>query len=117
MGIFYTLKPEQVQTLQDLWNGIDTVAILPTGFGKSIIYQLLPYLIQKKTGAAEPMIAIVVAPLNSIMEDQIQSLRSKNLKGCYLSYDAKEIVTFDDNEVTLRNTGQTKKLKVCVLVA
>ena len=79
MGIFYTLKPEQVQTLQDLWNGIDTVAILPTGFGKSIIYQLLPYLIQKKTGAAEPMIAIVVAPLNSIMEDQVQCIDASSL--------------------------------------
>ncbi|XP_052271703.1 uncharacterized protein LOC127872412 [Dreissena polymorpha] len=69
----------------------------------------------KKTGAAEPMIAIVVAPLNSIMDDKIQSLRSKNLKGCYLSYDAKEIVTFDDNEDDIEGHSSDKETEEMVL--
>ena len=38
------LKEEQLETLQSLMNGEDTLAVLPTGYGKSLIYILLPLL-------------------------------------------------------------------------
>ena len=57
-----TLKPLQIQILQNLISGKDTVAILATGAGKSICYQL-PYLYYKKT-------VIVISPLIALMEDQ-----------------------------------------------
>ena len=70
-NISYTLRPKQIETLYELFRGVDTVAVLPTGYGKSIIFQLLPFMMQKKFGTEEPLIVIVVAPLNSIMEDQV----------------------------------------------
>ncbi len=41
------LKPEQEECLVHILNGGDVVALLPTGFGKSLIYQLLPIVSEK----------------------------------------------------------------------
>ena len=36
--LFFKLKPEQEECLINILNGGDVVALLPTGFGKSLIY-------------------------------------------------------------------------------
>ncbi len=41
------LKPEQEECLVHILNGGDVVTLLPTGFGKSLIYQLLPIVSEK----------------------------------------------------------------------
>ncbi len=41
------LKPEQEECLVHILNGGDVVALLPTGFGYSLIYQLLPIVSEK----------------------------------------------------------------------
>ncbi len=43
----WQLKPEQEECLVHILNGGDVVALLPTGFGKSLIYQLLPIVSEK----------------------------------------------------------------------
>jgi superfamily II DNA helicase RecQ len=57
----------------------DVVAILPTGYGKSLIYELLPFWHFEKTG--KPAVVLVVEPLNVIIQQQIQKL-----KGVFLSW-------------------------------
>ena len=46
------LKEEQKEAVRNIVNGRDFIAVLPTGFGKSLIYQLLPsmfaYISSKK---------------------------------------------------------------------
>ena len=58
--------------------GKDVVGVVPTGYGKSIIFQLLPfiqeYLLGKKT------IVIVIAPLNAIIDDQIKNLLKRGVR-------------------------------------
>lgn len=49
----------------------DTIAILPTGYGKSLCY-VVPYLIKKKN-------VIVISPLISLMEDQANNLTEKGI--------------------------------------
>ena len=44
----FELKPEQEQAVQGLLNGKDILAILPTGFGKSVIYQTFANLRKSK---------------------------------------------------------------------
>lgn len=66
-----TLKDLQYEIIDNCIMGNDTIALLPTSYGKSICYQL-PYLITKTN-------VIVVSPLISLMEDQQQDLRSKNI--------------------------------------
>ena len=71
IGIEYQLKEKQLETLKKLWEKRDCICVLPTGYGKSIIYQLLPWFLQGER--ERPGIDIVVAPLSSIIIDQVAS--------------------------------------------
>lgn len=63
------LKDEQRMALSCLLDGSDVLAVLPTGYGKSLIFQLLVLVGQ----AAETQTsALVVCPLKSIVRDQIK---------------------------------------------
>ena len=55
----------------------DVVAVLPTGSGKSLCYQL-PAIITEGT-------AIVISPLIALMEDQVQSLQTMGVKAAYIN--------------------------------
>lgn len=59
----------QYEILEHTLNGNNTIGILPTGGGKSLIYQLASLL--------EPKICIIVDPLNSLIKDQIYGLKNK----------------------------------------
>ncbi len=66
------LKPTQFDIIKKmLINKVDVCAILATGFGKSICYQL-PYLISGKC-------VIVVSPLIALMHEQGQEMENKNI--------------------------------------
>ena len=61
---------------------------LPTGFGKSVCYEVLPFLFDYKLGnsaASESSIVIVVSPLVSLMVDQVTSLRSHGVSAAIMS--------------------------------
>ncbi|PJE78234.1 ATP-dependent DNA helicase RecQ [invertebrate metagenome] len=81
----HNLKEKQLDTLRHLYEGRDVVSVLPTGYGKSVIFQLLPWLFQRKHNSRTPYIVLVICPLNSIMEDQVIGLRGKGIAACYLS--------------------------------
>lgn len=93
-NINFDLKDKEIQTLKSLYDGNDTLAVLPTGFGKSIIFQLLPFLFQRKLGRHEAMICIIVTPLNSIMQDQVQSLSMRGIPACFLHIEGTGVKTF-----------------------
>jgi len=40
IGVQFDFKPKQVEALQSVYNGHDTMVVVPTGFGKSIIFQV-----------------------------------------------------------------------------
>ncbi len=71
----YSLNPEQEECLVHILNGGDFVALLPTGFWKSLIYQPLPIVSEKlwrpKSGKA---IIVIVSPLVALMDDQVNSV-------------------------------------------
>ena len=69
-------KPLQIKFLEHLLKGYDVVGVLPTGFGKSMLFHILPYLIPVKT---RKNIVIVVCLLNSIIEDQLRVLRDMDI--------------------------------------
>ena len=52
----------------------DVFINLPTGFGKSLIYQALPLVFDAMHG--EGHIVVVVSPLVSLMKDRVQKLRN-----------------------------------------
>ena len=63
-----TIKAEQYEALEAVISGRDVIAILPTGFGKSLIFQLF---CDVKLASNPNTCIFVVAPLKSIVEDQI----------------------------------------------
>ena len=65
------IKKEQEYALSEFLSGKDVLAVLPTGFGKSLIYQLAPLVTKKMFPDCNP-IYIVVSPLVALMEDQVK---------------------------------------------
>jgi ATP-dependent DNA helicase RecQ len=65
------LHPEQREAMKAIRAGTDTMAVLPTGFGKSLIYQVPAVMADRPT--------VVVSPLLALIADQEQSLRKKRV--------------------------------------
>ena len=63
---FSKLRPEQLAAMEALCAGRDTVAVLPTGYGKSLIYQVLALLHDRPV--------VTLFPLIALMQDQQRSL-------------------------------------------
>ena len=81
------LKDEQRTALEAFLSGKDVFALLPTGFGKSLIYQLAP-LVAKEMGTKPNPILIVVSPLVALIADQIKEATKLGLKALQLSNNA-----------------------------
>ena len=70
-----------MEVIKALYDGEDVFLWLPTGYGKSICYQVLPFLFDyklKRTSLPphKRSVCIVVSPLISLMVDQVTSLRA-----------------------------------------
>ena len=69
-------RPLQEEIINSVLNGNDTLAMLPTGGGKSICYQV-PAL-------ATEGLALVVSPLVALMKDQVHQLRDRGIAASYI---------------------------------
>ena len=62
----FSLKIEQRAALEAFVAGKGVFAMLPTGFGKSLIYQLAP-LVAKSIGLCEDAVVVVISPLIALI--------------------------------------------------
>lgn len=73
------LKKEQEDALRAVVvEQKDCLCILPTGYGKSLIFQLIPFVWDSLNGVTDSCV-VVVSPLNAIISDQIEKLESKGI--------------------------------------
>ena len=74
---FSAFRPGQGELVDALMGGRDILGVMPTGAGKSLVYQV-PAL-------ALPGTALVVSPLVSLMGDQVQALGEAGVRAAYLN--------------------------------
>jgi len=70
-------RPSQQAVIEDVLAGRDVLCVMPTGAGKSLCYQL--------PAVVEGGLTIVVSPLISLMEDQVQQLKDEGIEAIFLN--------------------------------
>ena len=76
-GMVFSLKKEQESAMSHIFNGKDVMAILPTGFAKSLIFQLFVTMCgvrSKRQGGICFSGIIVISPLQGIIQSIIVRL-------------------------------------------
>ena len=73
------ISRHQKEALKSVINGKDTFVSLPTGHGKSLIFECLPHCCDYKEerSSSAPTSVLVVSPLVALMENQVDSLRRR----------------------------------------
>jgi len=74
---FDTFRPLQREIVEEILAGRDAFALLPTGGGKSLCFQLPALLL--------PGLTVVVSPLIALMKDQVDSLHAAGVAATYLN--------------------------------
>ena len=72
-----SFRGEQLNVIHSILEGKDTLAIMPTGGGKSLCYQV-PALYQDG-------VTLVISPLISLMQNQVSSLHESGIEACFLN--------------------------------
>lgn len=80
-------RDQQKEIIQSVLSSNDTLALLPTGGGKSLCYQLPSLLLEGTT--------IVISPLLALMKEQVHELNQRGIPAAYLSSE------FDDEQEEL----------------
>lgn len=81
-------RPGQKKVVESLLNKNDTVAIMPTGAGKSICFQIPALLFEGVT--------LVISPLISLMKDQVDSLRQLGIAAVYINSSVSKAQLYKD---------------------
>lgn len=74
---FSTFRPGQEAIIRSVIEGRNTVAVMPTGAGKSLCYQLPAMLL--------PGTCLVISPLVALMKDQVDALQAKGIPATFVN--------------------------------
>jgi ATP-dependent DNA helicase RecQ len=74
---FDSFRPGQQEIISDILAGRDVLAIMPTGGGKSLCFQL-PALLR-------PGVCLVVSPLIALMQDQVRQLEDNGIEATFIN--------------------------------
>ena len=118
-------KVGQVRALEAIYLGQDVLGVLPTGYGKSLIFQLIPDLIAFRrhelllpdvsdqcsdVEVRRDTIVIVVCPLDSLMANQKESLIQKGISSTVLRCGKVEFAKADIDKEYLSDSSDDDEL-------
>jgi len=69
-----SFKPEQYKIIDSILDGRDVLGVMPTGYGKSLCFQLPPLITHE--------LSIVISPLIALMDDQVSSMTDLGICSC-----------------------------------
>ncbi|MCL5998295.1 MAG: RecQ family ATP-dependent DNA helicase [Chloroflexi bacterium] len=72
-----SFRPGQQEAIEHVLNGRNTLVVMPTGSGKSLIYQF--------SALAMPDTALIISPLIALMKDQVDRLQSRGIAATYIN--------------------------------
>jgi ATP-dependent DNA helicase RecQ len=87
---FTNFRPGQAEAILNLLNGQHTLVVMPTGSGKSLIFQLAALHL--------PGVTLVISPLIALMKDQVDSLERRGVSATFINS-------------TLTSSEQNRRLK------
>lgn len=88
---YETFRLGQEQAISQVFEGQNSICVMPTGGGKSMCYQI-PALVMEGT-------TIVVSPLISLMKDQVDALLAAGIPAAYIN----SSLDFDEVRETLHD--------------
>ncbi|MGY3714157.1 RecQ family ATP-dependent DNA helicase [Sutcliffiella cohnii] len=94
---YANFRPGQEAIIKDVISKNDVLALLPTGGGKSLCYQLPGFILEGTI--------IIVSPLLSLMEDQVQQMRANGMKDVIA---INSFLTFPERERLLKHSLKVK---------
>ena len=75
-----SLRPGQAEVIADIFAGRPVIAVMPTGAGKSLCYQLPAVVLGERGG-----VTLVVSPLIALMKDQVDALTARGVPAVALT--------------------------------
>ena len=97
-----SFRPGQEEIVNAILAGRDALAVMPTGAGKSLCYQVPALLL--------PGITLVISPLISLMQDQVKALNNAGIRAAFINSSLSEAQI--DKALTLAAEGSYKLLYV-----
>ena len=79
MSLGYVSKDEQRAVITSFVQGNDVMAILPTGFGKSLCYTSLSMIFDELRSDNIKIIIIVITPITAIIKDQVRLVKRSSV--------------------------------------
>lgn len=86
-----SFRPLQERVIREVLSGRDVLAIMPTGAGKSVCFQIPAMML--------PYGTIIISPLISLMKDQVEALREQGVPASYVN----STVPYDESIERLRD--------------
>jgi ATP-dependent DNA helicase RecQ len=98
---FQTFRTGQKEVIESIITGKDTLAMLPTGTGKTLCFQMPGYLMDG--------LVIIISPLLALMQDQVEQMKTKGEKKVA---SLNSFLTLQERDMVLRSLSLLKFLYI-----